>query len=90
MPTAAEKPKAKKTVAEKTALTNAAVRPVQGTVSPASNSFFRQKKVWIVGLVLLAVIFGFLWLLAHRSQGDSRISLITRSLDQDDLKEISI
>ncbi|HKI70628.1 MAG TPA: hypothetical protein VKA67_13655, partial [Verrucomicrobiae bacterium] len=66
------------------ALTNAFVLPVQGTISPGAESIFHQKKTWIVGLVLLAVFFGFLLLLVRRSQGDSRISLITRSLDQND------
>ncbi len=73
-----------KPVVEKAVSTNPAASAVQGTASSPSESFFHKKKVWIAGLILLAVIFSFLWLLARRPRGDSRISLITRSLDEDD------
>ena len=77
------KPEAGKSGPAKNTLTNAAVPPVEGTVSP-SDSLFQQKKAWIAGSVLLAVMLGLLWLLVRRSHDESRISLITRSLDQDD------
>ena len=52
-------------------------------VTAATESSVNEKTLWVAGVVAAGAAVGLVWVLARRSRSQTRVSLITRSLDRD-------